>query len=45
MITWQFDLPFLQQLIENPITFSDVERKANLILLTFRSQLLARAYE
>jgi hypothetical protein len=39
MITRQFDLIFLQQVIENTITFSDVESKANLALLTFRSRL------
>jgi hypothetical protein len=32
MITWKFNLFFLQQVIKNPITFSDVESKANLIL-------------
>jgi hypothetical protein len=45
MITWQFNLFFLQQVIEDSITFSDVESVAHLILLTFRSQLQARAYE
>jgi hypothetical protein len=37
MITWQFDLFFLQQVIKNPITLSDVEGVAHLILLIFRS--------
>jgi hypothetical protein len=35
MITWQFDLFFLQQVIKNPITFNDVESKANLIFVDF----------
>jgi hypothetical protein len=39
MVTWQFDLLLLQQVIENPITFSDVDSKVKLILLTFRSRL------
>jgi hypothetical protein len=45
MITWQFDLLFLQQIIENPNTFSDVESKVKLVLPIFRSWLPARAYE
>jgi hypothetical protein len=45
VITWQFNLFFLQQVIEDPITFSDVENVVNLILPTFRSWLQARAYE
>jgi hypothetical protein len=45
MITQQFNLFFLQQVIEDPITRSDVESVAHLVLLTFRSRLQARAYE
>jgi hypothetical protein len=35
----------LQQVIKNPITLSDVESVAHLILPTFRSRLQDRAYE
>jgi hypothetical protein len=45
MITWQLNLLFLQQVIEDPITLSDVKSVAHLILLTFRSRLQARAHE
>jgi hypothetical protein len=45
MITWQFNLFFLQQEIEDPITLSDVKSVAYLILPTFRSRLQARANE
>jgi hypothetical protein len=45
MITWQFNLFFLQQVIEDPITISDIESVAHFVLLTFRSQLQATAYE
>jgi hypothetical protein len=45
MITWQFELLFLQQVIKNPITFSDIESKVNLILLIFRSRFYPRADE
>jgi hypothetical protein len=44
-ITWQFNLFFLQQVIKDPTTLSDIESVVHLILLTFRSRLLARAYE
>jgi hypothetical protein len=44
MITWQFNLFFLQQLIEDPITLSDVKSVAHFVLPTFRSRLQARAY-
>jgi hypothetical protein len=29
MVTWQFNLFFLRQVIENPITFRDIESKAS----------------
>jgi hypothetical protein len=45
MITWQLNLFFLQQVINDPITLSNVESVVHLILLTFRSQLQARTYE
>jgi hypothetical protein len=45
MITWQFNLFYLQQVIKNPITLSDVESVAHLILSAFKNQLQARAYE
>jgi hypothetical protein len=45
MITWQFNLFSLQQVIKDPITLSDVECVAHLILPTFRSRLQARSYE
>jgi hypothetical protein len=45
MITWQFNLFFLHQVIKDPITFSDIKCEAHFILPTFRSQLQARAYE
>jgi hypothetical protein len=41
MITWQFNLFLLQQVIKNPITLSDVESVAHLVLSAFRSRLLA----
>jgi hypothetical protein len=37
MTTWQFNLFFLQQVIKDPITLSDVESVAHFILSTFRS--------
>jgi hypothetical protein len=37
MTTWQINLLFLQQLIRNPITLSDVESAAHFILSAFRS--------
>jgi hypothetical protein len=45
MITWQFNLFLLQQVIKYPITLSDVETVAHLILSPFRSRLQARAHE
>jgi hypothetical protein len=45
MITWQFDLFFLQQEIKEPITLSDIKIVSDFVLLTFRSRLQARAYE
>jgi hypothetical protein len=39
MITWQFNLFFLQQVIKDPITLSDVKSVAHFILSTFRSWL------
>jgi hypothetical protein len=44
MITWQFDLFFLQQVIKNHITLSDVKGVAHFILPIFRSRFQARAY-
>jgi hypothetical protein len=44
MITWQFNLFFQQQVIKDPITFSDIESVAHFILLAFRSRLQARAH-
>jgi hypothetical protein len=38
MTIWQFHLLFLQQVIKNPITLSDIERVAHFILSAFRSQ-------
>jgi hypothetical protein len=32
MTTWQFNLFFLQQVIKNPITLSNIEHEAHLIL-------------
>jgi hypothetical protein len=37
--TWQFNLFLLQQVIKNPITLSDIESVAHLILSAFRSRL------
>jgi hypothetical protein len=45
MITWQFNLLFLQQVIKDPITFSDVKCVAHFLLPTLRSWLQGRAYE
>jgi hypothetical protein len=45
LITWQSNLFFLQQVMKDPITLSDIESVAYLILLAFRSWLQARAYE
>jgi hypothetical protein len=45
MITWQLNLFFLQQVIKDLITFSDVKSVTHLVLPTFRSRLQARAYE
>jgi hypothetical protein len=45
MITWQFKLFFLQQVIKDPITFSNIKSVVHFILPTFKSQLQARAYE
>jgi hypothetical protein len=39
MITWQFNLFLLQEVIKNPITLSDVESVEHLILSAFRSRL------
>jgi hypothetical protein len=43
--TWQFNLLFLQQVIKNHITLSDIKCVAHFILLAFRSQLQARAHK
>jgi hypothetical protein len=45
MTTWQFNLFFRQQVVNDPITLSDVECLAHFILSAFRSWLQARAYE
>jgi hypothetical protein len=45
MITWQFNLFLLQQIVKDPITLNNVESVAHLVLSTFRSQLQARTYE
>jgi hypothetical protein len=45
MISWQFNLFFLHQVIKDPITLSDIKSIAHFILLTLRSQLQTRAYE
>jgi hypothetical protein len=45
MATGQFNLFFLQQVIKNPITLSDIKSVANFALSTFRSRRQARAYE
>jgi hypothetical protein len=39
MTTWQFNLFFLQQVIKNPITLSNVESVVHFVLSSFRSQL------
>jgi hypothetical protein len=39
MTTWQFNLFFLQQVIKNSITLSDVESVVHLILSAFRIQI------
>jgi hypothetical protein len=39
MTTWQFNLLFLQQVVKDPITLSDIKRVAHLILSAFRSRL------
>jgi hypothetical protein len=36
-VTWQFNLFFLQQVIKDPITLSDVKGVVHFGLLTFRS--------
>jgi hypothetical protein len=45
MINWQFDLFFLQQVIKDPITLSNVKSVAHFVLPTLRSGLQRRAYE
>jgi hypothetical protein len=45
MITWQFNLFLLQQVIKDPITLSDVESVVHLVLSAFRSWFQARAYK
>jgi hypothetical protein len=45
IITWQFNLFLLQQVIKDHITLSNVKSVAHFILLPFRSRLQARAYE
>jgi hypothetical protein len=39
MTTWQFNLFFLQQVIKDPITLSDIKSVVHFILSTFRSRL------
>jgi hypothetical protein len=43
--TWQFNLFFLQQVIKDPITLSNIKRVAYFVLSAFRSRLQARAYK
>jgi hypothetical protein len=45
MVTWQFYLFFLQKVIKNPMTLSNIKSVAQFILPTFGSRLLARAYK
>jgi hypothetical protein len=37
MTTWQFNLLFLQQVVKDHITLSDIKRVSHLVLLAFRS--------
>jgi hypothetical protein len=37
--TWQFNLLFLQPVVKDPITLSDIECAAYFVLLVFRSRL------
>jgi hypothetical protein len=39
MTTWQFNLLFLQQVVKDPITLSNVKRVAHFILSAFGNQL------
>jgi hypothetical protein len=39
MTSWQFNLLFLQQVVKDPITLSDIEHVAYIVLSDFRSQL------
>jgi hypothetical protein len=39
MTTWQFNLFFLQQVVKDLITVSNIECVAHFVLLAFRSQL------
>jgi hypothetical protein len=39
MTTCQFNLLFLQQVVKDPITLSNIERVVYLVLLAFRSWL------
>jgi hypothetical protein len=45
MITWQFNLFFLQRVIKDPITLSDIKSVTHLVLSAFRSRLQARSYK
>jgi hypothetical protein len=45
MITWHLNLLFLQRVLKNSITFSDVESIEHFVLPTLRSRLQARAYK
>jgi hypothetical protein len=45
IITWQFNLFLLQQVIKHTITLSNVKSVAYFVLPTFRSRLQARAYK
>jgi hypothetical protein len=45
MITWKFNLFLLQQVMKDPITFSDIKSVAHFILSAFRGWLQARAYK
>jgi hypothetical protein len=38
MITWQFNLFFLQRVIKDPITLSDIKSVTHLVLSAFRSR-------
>jgi hypothetical protein len=39
MTTWQFNLVFLQQVVKDTITLSDIECVAHFVLSAFRNRL------